>query len=145
MFSYHICGFDVSADSLLAKYLQIVRPMTLEITVNSKIARVTFTIYLSVAARQIIPAVAGIYKLHLAGKLGNQQTQRNAQITHASQPEGKRNGERKRPTFHLPRSRTICVQPDKYCHCLEGNLGTTAERRGRARTGLSERYDTTLS
>ena len=26
-------------------------------------------------------------------------------------PEGKRSGERKRPTFHPPRSRMICVQP----------------------------------
>ena len=38
-------------------------------------------------------------------------------------PEGKRSGERKRPTFHPPRLRTICVQPDKYWHCFEGNLG----------------------
>ena len=60
-------------------------------------------------------------------------------------PEGKRNGERKRPTFHPQRPRTICVQPDKYWHCFEGNLGETAERRGRARMGLSERYDAILS
>ena len=50
--------------------------------------------------------------------------------------EGKRRGERNRPTFLPPRSRTICVQPDKYWHCLEGNLGETAERRGRARMGI---------
>ena len=36
-------------------------------------------------------------------------------------------GERKRPTFHPPRSRTICVQPGKYWHCFEGNLGETVE------------------
>ena len=41
--------------------------------------------------------------------------------------------------------RTICVQPDKYWHCFEGNLGETAERRGGARMGLSERYDAILS
>ena len=41
----------------------------------------------------------------------------------------KRSGERKQLTFHPPRSRTICVQPDKYWHCFEGNLGETAERR----------------
>ena len=28
-------------------------------------------------------------------------------------PEGKRTGERKRPTFHPQRPRTICVQPGK--------------------------------
>ena len=43
------------------------------------------------------------------------------------------------------RSRTICVKPDKYWHCFEGNLGETAERRGEARIGLSERYDAILS
>ena len=57
----------------------------------------------------------------------------------------KRSGERKRPTFHPPRPRTICVQPDKYWHCFEGNLGETAKRRGGARMGLSERYDAILS
>ena len=56
-------------------------------------------------------------------------------------PEGNRSEERKRPTFHPPRSTTICVQPGKYWHCVEGNLGETAERRGDARMGLSERYD----
>ena len=45
----------------------------------------------------------------------------------------------------LPRPRTICVQPDKYWHCFEGNLGETAKRRGGARMGLSERYDAILS
>ena len=59
--------------------------------------------------------------------------------------QGVDHGERKRPTFHPPRSRTICVQPDKYWYCFEGNLGKTAERRGGARMGLSERYDTILS
>ena len=54
-------------------------------------------------------------------------------------------GERKRPTFHPPRSRTICVQPGKYWHCFEANLGETAERRGGARMGLSEHYDAILS
>ena len=39
----------------------------------------------------------------------------------------------------------ICVQPDKYWHCFEGNLGETAKRRGGARMGLSERYDAILS
>ena len=43
--------------------------------------------------------------------------------------EGKRSEERKRPTFHPSRSGTICVQPDKHCHCFEGSLGETAERR----------------
>ena len=41
--------------------------------------------------------------------------------------------------------RMICVQPDRYWHCLKGNLGETAERRGGARMGLSERYDAILS
>ena len=27
-----------------------------------------------------------------------------------------------RPTFHPPRSETICVQPDKHWHCFEGSL-----------------------
>ena len=68
--------------------------------------------------------------------------------TRASQhwsPEGKRIGERKRPTFHPPRSRIICVRQSKYRHCFKGNLGETAERWGGARTGLSERYDAILS
>ena len=60
-------------------------------------------------------------------------------------PKGKRSGERKRPTLHHPRSRTICVQPNKYWHCFGGNLGETAERRGGARMGLSECYDAILS
>ena len=60
-------------------------------------------------------------------------------------PEGKRSGERKRSTFHPPRSTTICVQPGKYWYCFEGNLGETAERRGGALMGLSERYDAILS
>ena len=60
-------------------------------------------------------------------------------------PEWKRSEERKRPTFHPPRSRTICVQPDQHWHCFEGNLGETAERRDGARMGLSERYDAILS
>ena len=60
-------------------------------------------------------------------------------------PSGKRSEERKRPTFHPPRSRTICVQLDKYWHCFEGNLGETAESWGGARMGLSERYDEILS
>ena len=38
-------------------------------------------------------------------------------------PEGKRSGERKRRTFHPPRSRTICVQPGKYWHCSRATLG----------------------
>ena len=45
-------------------------------------------------------------------------------------------GERKRPTFHSPRSRATCVQPEKYWHCFGGNLGETAETRGGARMGL---------
>ena len=36
----------------------------------------------------------------------------------------------KRPTFHPPRPRTICVQPDKYWHCFEGNLGGRLLRDG---------------
>ena len=51
----------------------------------------------------------------------------------------KRNGERKRPTFYSRRSGTVCVQPDKYGHCFDGNLGETAERQGGARMDLSER------
>ena len=35
----------------------------------------------------------------------------------------KRSGERKPLTFHPPRSRTICVQPDKHWHYFKGNLG----------------------
>ena len=54
-------------------------------------------------------------------------------------------GERKRPTFHPPRPRTICVQPDKYWHCFVGNVGETAKRRGGACMSLSERYDAILS
>ena len=38
-----------------------------------------------------------------------------------------------------------CVQPGKYRHCFEGNLGETAEGLGGARMGLSERYDAILS
>ena len=53
--------------------------------------------------------------------------------------------ERKRPTFHLPGSGTICVQPDKHWHCFENNLGETVERRDGARMGLSERYYAILS
>ena len=59
--------------------------------------------------------------------------------------EGKRSGKKKRPTFHRPRSRTIYVQPGRYGHSFEGNLGETAERRGGVRMGLSERYDAILS
>ena len=59
-------------------------------------------------------------------------------------PEGKRSGDRKRPTFHSPRSRTICVQPDKYWQCFEGNPGEIAKRRGGARMGLSQCYDAIL-
>ena len=40
-----------------------------------------------------------------------------------------RSGERKRPTFHPPRSGTVCVPPDKYWHCFEVYLGKTVERR----------------
>ena len=47
--------------------------------------------------------------------------------------------------FHPPRSRTICVQQDRYWHRFKGNLGETAERRGGARMGLSERNDAILS
>ena len=65
-----------------------------------------------------------------------------------------RSGERKRPTFHPPRSGTICVQPHKHLNCFEGNPGETAERRGGTRMGLSDaiwdaygsfRYDAILS
>ena len=47
--------------------------------------------------------------------------------------------------FHPPRSRTIYVQPSRYWHCFEGNLGETAERQGGARMGLSKCYDAILS
>ena len=57
----------------------------------------------------------------------------------------KERGERQRPTFHPTRSRTVCVQPHRHWHCFEGNLGETVERQGRARMGLSERYDAILS
>ena len=57
----------------------------------------------------------------------------------------RRSGERKQPTFHPPRSRTICVQPDEYWHCFESNLWETTQRQGRARMGLSEHYDAILS
>ena len=60
-------------------------------------------------------------------------------------PEGKRSGERKRSTFHPPRSRAICVQRDKYWHCFEGSLGETTERRDGPRMGLSEHNDAILS
>ena len=60
-------------------------------------------------------------------------------------PEGNRSGERKRPTFHPLKSETICVQPDKHCHCFEGNFGETAERQGGVHIGLSEHYDAILS
>ena len=56
-----------------------------------------------------------------------------------------RSGERNQPTFHPPRSRTICLQPGKYWHYFEGNLGETAERQGGTRIGLSERCDAILS
>ena len=38
-----------------------------------------------------------------------------------------------------------CVQRDKYWRCFEGNLVETAVRRGGARMGLNERFDTILS
>ena len=60
-------------------------------------------------------------------------------------PEGKRSGKRKKQTLHPPKSRTICVQPNKYWHCFGGNLRETAERRGGERMGVCERYDATLS
>ena len=41
--------------------------------------------------------------------------------------------------------RTICVQPVKHWHCFEGHLKEIDEKRGGARMGLSERYDTILS
>ena len=43
------------------------------------------------------------------------------------------------------KSGTICVQPEHYWHCSEGNLGETAERWGRACMDLSECYDAILS
>ena len=56
-------------------------------------------------------------------------------------PEGKRSGERKWPTFHLPRWATSYVQPDQNWYCFERNFAETAERRGGACMGLYERYD----
>ena len=53
--------------------------------------------------------------------------------------------ERKRPTFHPPRLRTICVQPDKYWNCVEGKIGETAERWGRAGMDLSKCYNAILN
>ena len=50
--------------------------------------------------------------------------------------EGKRSGERKWPTFHPPRSRTICVQPGIYWHYFKDSLGETAERQGEAHMGI---------
>ena len=50
-------------------------------------------------------------------------------------PEGKKSGERKQLTLHPPMSRKICIQPDKYWHCVEGDLGETVERWGGARVG----------
>ena len=43
------------------------------------------------------------------------------------------------------RNGLVCVQPDKLWHYFKGNFGETAERRGGARMGLSERYDAILS
>ena len=47
--------------------------------------------------------------------------------------DGKRSGQRKRPTFHPLRSGTICVQPYKHWHCFEGSLGN--KLRARAERG----------
>ena len=51
-----------------------------------------------------------------------------------------RKEERKKnqPTCNPPRTGTVFVQPDKHWYCFQGNLGGTAERRGRALMGLSE-------
>ena len=43
------------------------------------------------------------------------------------------------------RERSVFNQANNYWHGFEGNLGETAERRGGARMGLSERYDAILS
>ena len=51
------------------------------------------------------------------------------ELSEHGSPEGNRSGERKRPRFHSPRSRTICVQTGTYWHCFEGNLGESAEIR----------------
>ena len=48
-------------------------------------------------------------------------------------------------TLDASHSRLAGIQPDKYCHCFKDILGKTAERRGGARMGLSERYDAILS
>ena len=40
---------------------------------------------------------------------------------------------------------TLIFLNRKLRHCFESNLGETAERRGGARMGLSERYDAILS
>ena len=42
------------------------------------------------------------------------------------------------------RERSVFNQANNW-HCFEGNLGETAERRGGASMGLSERYDAILS
>ena len=39
----------------------------------------------------------------------------------------------------------ICVQPDKHWHNFEGNLRETSERQGKARMGLSECCNASLS
>ena len=51
--------------------------------------------------------------------------------------EGKRSGERKRPTSSCLRPGPISVQPDKHWYCIKGSLGEKAERWGRACMGLS--------
>ena len=38
------------------------------------------------------------------------------------QPELQNSEEKKWPTFHTPRSRTICVPQDKHRYCLEGSF-----------------------
>ena len=43
------------------------------------------------------------------------------------------------------RERSVFNQANNYWHCFVGNLAETAERRGGARMGLSERYDAILS
>ena len=61
-------------------------------------------------------------------------------------PEGKRGGERKRPTFHPLRGRERSVFNQTNIGTVSRlTLGETAERRGGARRGLSERYDVILN
>ena len=58
----------------------------------------------------------------------------------------KERGVAKRSGQHsTPKVGKIFVQPDKHCHCFEGNLEEIANRRGGARMGLSAGCDAILN